>query len=88
MYAEGRSEAGMPANVTKTAARAVALHLLEQKRRMATAKLSSWAFARWIDMALTAEWLLDNRDMATVSDDEATQLFELVGMLHDQGADW
>ena len=87
-YAEGRTETGMPPNVTKTAARAVALHLLEQKKRMKTAKLSSWAFARWIDMALTAEWLLDNKEMASLSEDEGTQLFELVGELHDQGADW
>jgi len=80
MYAEGSND---PAKFTN-ASQAILLHLLEQKRRMASAKLASWSAARWIDMALTAEWLIDNADVGTHKQD----LLDLIGMLHDQGSDW
>merc|ERR1719201_407991 len=55
---------------------------------MATAKLASWASARWIDQALTAEWLIDSSEAIGMSDDQVQQMMDLIPMLHDQGADW
>ncbi len=85
-YSEGRASRGDVAGAAN-ASLAVKLHLLEQSRRMKTAKLASWAAARWIDMALTAEWLLDNDDAALAADERQT-LLELITMLHDDGSDW
>ena len=52
---------------------------------MATAKLSSWAYARWIDQALTAEWLIDHAGAIPLSSAEVADLTELINMLHEQG---
>ena len=41
--------------------------------------------ARWIDMAHTAEWLLDH---AVVTPPEADTLLSLIGLLKSQGEDW
>eukprot|EP00930_Biecheleria_cincta_P027231 TRINITY_DN19122_c0_g1_i2.p1 TRINITY_DN19122_c0_g1~~TRINITY_DN19122_c0_g1_i2.p1 ORF type:complete len:706 (-),score=103.88 TRINITY_DN19122_c0_g1_i2:681-2798(-) len=68
----------------KNASQAVLLHFLEQKKRMTKAHLASWAQQRWMDMALTVEWLLDNADVGEHRQD----LLDLIGMLHDQGSDW
>jgi hypothetical protein len=79
-YSEGIGDAVK----AKRASDAILAHLLEQKRRMGKYPLQSWAAERWIDMALTAEWLLDNVDVGAHRQD----LLELIGMLHNQGSDW
>ena len=68
-----------------TASEAVLRHLLEQHRRMRTFPLKSWASARWIDMALSAEWVLDH---ARLSSEQQAALLDLIRMLHAQGEDW
>ena len=80
-YAEGRRVRG---DVTgaRNAARAVRLHLLEQRRRMRAVPLASWAQARWIDMALTAEWLLDFDDELRGAEREA--ILQLIPFLREQ----
>jgi len=88
MYAEGKQSTAGDTAKFQQATRAVAGHLLEQKRRMATAKLTSWAYARWIDQALTAEWLIDHAAAIPLNSTEVADLTELINMLHEQGADW
>ena len=84
-YAEGRKSRG-DSKSFDNATLAVRLHLLEQQRRMVTAKLTSWAAARWIDMALTAEWLLDHDD--GLQGQNRSKILRLVSMLHEDGSDW
>merc|ERR1712151_564304 len=79
-YAEGAQNAA----TFKNASQAVLLHMLAQKKHMATVPLASWAKERWLDMGLTAEWLLDNADVGEHRQD----LLDLIGMLHQQGSDW
>jgi len=69
-------------NVTKV----MLNYALEQNRRMkdpAFAKLEGWAAARWMDMALAAEWLLDNAPQG-----KQAELWEYLTALHDQGSNW
>jgi len=80
-WAEGSADAAAFAN----ASQAVLLHLLEQHRRLKTVPLASWAQARWIDMAHSAQWLIDHK--VPTPPQQAT-LLELIGMLHEQGEDW
>ncbi|KAL1515675.1 hypothetical protein AB1Y20_002292 [Prymnesium parvum] len=68
-----------------TASNALLLHLLEQYRRMQAAPLASWAQARWIDMALSAEWVLDNVDTTPA---QRASLHSLLALLREQGEDW
>ena len=67
------------------ASQAVLLHLLEQHRRMKTYPLESWASARWVDMAHSAEWVLDK---VSIREEQKAALLDLIGMLHRQGVDW
>ena len=89
-WAEAKRE-GDAAAFSK-ASRAMLLHLLEQRRRMAKAPLASWAKARspeitrdrprsplasrtkarWIDMAKSAEWLIDNARLTDAQRGEIT----------------
>ena len=80
-YAEGHRG---NATTFGNASQAVLAHLLEQRRRMPGAPLSSWARARWLDMAHTAAWVLDH---AEVGGHEG-ELLELINLLHDQGYAW
>ena len=80
-YAEGHRD---NATTFANASGAVMAHLLEQRRRMPQAPLSSWARARWLDMAHSAEWVLDH---AAVGEHEE-ELLQLVNLLHDQGYAW
>jgi len=64
---------------------AVLRHLLAQHELMLTNPLASWAKSRWIDMAHTAEWLLDK---AELKPSEAETLLSLIGLLKQQGEDW
>ena len=98
-WAEAKRE-GDAAAFSK-ASRAMLLHLLEQRRRMAKAPLASWAKARspditrpsapeiardrprsplasrtkarWIDMAKSAEWLIDNARLTDAQRGEITR---------------
>eukprot|EP00927_Polykrikos_kofoidii_P008296 TRINITY_DN13439_c0_g1_i1.p1 TRINITY_DN13439_c0_g1~~TRINITY_DN13439_c0_g1_i1.p1 ORF type:complete len:876 (+),score=127.69 TRINITY_DN13439_c0_g1_i1:102-2630(+) len=80
-YAEGnRGDSDKFNNATQ----AVLLHLLEQKRRMSTEPLTSWAADRWMDIALSAEWLIDNG----VAGEHEQDLLDLIGLLRKQGNDW
>jgi hypothetical protein len=61
-------------------------YMLEQGRRMKNtsyAPLQGWAAARWIDMALGAEWMLDNAPQG-----KEAELFQYLTDLHDQGSNW
>ena len=91
-WAEGEmataSDASVGSAAFKNATSAMLAHLLEQKKRMATAKMTSWAGERWIDMALSAEFLIDNAAAAGISDADVSLLLGLVEMLHAQGVDW
>lgn len=61
-------------------------YALEQSRRMkdpAYAPLQGWAAARWMDMALAAEWLLDNAPQG-----KTAELWEYATNLHKQGSNW
>eukprot|EP00656_Telonema_subtile_P010083 TRINITY_DN14812_c0_g2_i3.p1 TRINITY_DN14812_c0_g2~~TRINITY_DN14812_c0_g2_i3.p1 ORF type:complete len:461 (+),score=86.55 TRINITY_DN14812_c0_g2_i3:104-1486(+) len=87
-YAEGMASTAGGTSKFEQAAQAVAGHMLEQKRRMSTAKLTSWAAARWIDMALTAEWLIDHAEAVPLNSTQVADLTGLVDMLHEQGSDW
>eukprot|EP00929_Paragymnodinium_shiwhaense_P051141 TRINITY_DN2575_c0_g1_i4.p1 TRINITY_DN2575_c0_g1~~TRINITY_DN2575_c0_g1_i4.p1 ORF type:complete len:413 (+),score=95.01 TRINITY_DN2575_c0_g1_i4:97-1335(+) len=68
----------------QAAVEAVVDYLMEQKRRMEKIPIASWSAARWMDFALTVEWVLDNVDVGG----KRQQLLDLLGMLHDQGNDW
>ena len=72
----------------RNATGAMLRHLLVQKKRMATAKLTSWSQQRWIDQALSAEFLIDHAELAGVSDADVASLLSLVDLLHTQGVDW
>eukprot|EP00658_Telonema_sp_P-2_P007272 TRINITY_DN12710_c0_g1_i6.p1 TRINITY_DN12710_c0_g1~~TRINITY_DN12710_c0_g1_i6.p1 ORF type:complete len:627 (-),score=149.14 TRINITY_DN12710_c0_g1_i6:76-1956(-) len=87
-YAEGQLKTRGDTTGFTRVAQIVAGHLIEQKRRMGTAKLASWSFARWIDMAYTAEWLLDHAEGGKLTEEQSAEMMDLIGMLHDQGADW
>ena len=52
---------------------------------METTPLSSWARARWIDMALSVAWLIDN-GVGTAA--QRATLAVLGSTLHSQGTDW
>ena len=54
--AERRTDPAVFVNVTSV----VLNHFLAQAVLMETTPLSSWARARWIDMALSVAWLIDN----------------------------
>ena len=83
-YAEGMQ--GLNSTRSSEAVDAIVRHLLEQKRRMEHgAPMSSWAGQRWIDMALTVEWLIDN---IALPDNTTADLLVLIGELHSQGVDW
>jgi hypothetical protein len=61
-------------------------YMLEQSRRMQNksyAPLQGWAAARWIDMALGAEWMLDNAPQG-----KEAELMTYLKLLHDQGSNW
>jgi hypothetical protein len=79
-YAEGMQRI----NSTRSAeaVNAIVRHLLEQKRRMEHgAPMSSWAGERWIDMALTVEWLIDN---VALAENTTANLLVLIEELHSQ----
>lgn len=80
MFAE--AEPSRFTNTTKT----MLNYMMEQKRRMtdpAYAKLGGWAAARWMDMALGAEWLLENAPQG-----KEAELLAYIKLLHEQGSDW
>mmetsp|Transcript_13316 Transcript_13316/g.20280 ORF Transcript_13316/g.20280 Transcript_13316/m.20280 type:complete len:721 (-) Transcript_13316:427-2589(-) len=69
--------------------KAVRDHLLEQKRRMESpsySNLTSWSKARWIDIVVSVEWLLDHDSNLTQKDEK--NLFEMIPLLKSQGLDW
>ena len=59
-------------------------YFLEAKRRMDHVPLGNWAAARWMDMALSLEWLFDNGQTANVTQD----LWALLQSTHKHGMDW
>ena len=81
-YAEGAGT-GVGANHTRSdaAARAVLLHMLEMRRRLHSTPLDSWAKARWLDLANTAESLIDHVELDV---EQRAALDELIQMLHAQ----
>lgn len=60
-------------------------HFLAMKKLMVRTPLSSWAAARWTDLALGVAWVLDHR-LGTPA--EQADLMELGVELHSQGTDW
>jgi hypothetical protein len=66
---------------------AILKYLLELNRRLTTptqyAPLVGWAAARWMDIALGAQWLLDKAPQG-----KEAELQSLVTTLHSQGSDW
>lgn len=80
MYAE--AEPGRRDNVTA----AMRGYLLELNRRLKSpdyAGLTGWAAQRWQDIALGAQWVLEN----AAAGHEA-ELLALLATLHGQGVDW
>jgi hypothetical protein len=77
-YAEASDEATFN-KVTKI----MLNYMLSMKTRLAKVPLTSWAAERWIDMAYSAHWLLENAPQGHEQD-----LWDLGQTLHDQGSDW
>jgi len=61
-------------------------YMLSSKARLSKTPLASWAAERWMDMAYSVVWMLE-QPAATVQGHEA-ELQELADMLHSQGVDW
>eukprot|EP01105_Mastigella_eilhardi_P026670 TRINITY_DN7815_c0_g1_i1.p1 TRINITY_DN7815_c0_g1~~TRINITY_DN7815_c0_g1_i1.p1 ORF type:complete len:825 (-),score=157.41 TRINITY_DN7815_c0_g1_i1:55-2529(-) len=58
--------------------------LLELQHRMNTVvPLQGWSAARWMDLELTVQWMLENAPQG-----EEQALWDLGEMAHDQGSDW
>jgi hypothetical protein len=53
---------------------------------MTITPITGWAAARWIDMALSVAWIIDQPKIATAA--ETAELLELGKLLHDQGSNW
>jgi len=70
-------------DVFPTVSNAVLRHCLEVQRRIKTLPLEGWAAARWMDLALTVEWLIDKAPQGHESD-----LIDLLVQLHAQGKNW
>eukprot|EP00036_Acanthoecidae_sp_10tr_P008718 CAMPEP_0182927302 /NCGR_PEP_ID=MMETSP0105_2-20130417/13716_1 /TAXON_ID=81532 ORGANISM="Acanthoeca-like sp., Strain 10tr" /NCGR_SAMPLE_ID=MMETSP0105_2 /ASSEMBLY_ACC=CAM_ASM_000205 /LENGTH=698 /DNA_ID=CAMNT_0025065247 /DNA_START=1 /DNA_END=2095 /DNA_ORIENTATION=+ len=69
-----------------TVSTAILKYLLELNRRLTSpdySKLAGWAAARWIDIALGAQWALVNAPQG-----HEAELESLITTLHDQGSDW
>ena len=70
------------------AGRAVARHMLLMFEWMNATKLKSWSAARWQDMALAAQWLVDHAKELELREDELKGLEEGTKRLMQQGFDW
>ena len=82
-YAEAERSANPEIFVNVSAV--VLNHFLAQAKLMEATPLSSWAQQRWIDMALSVAWLVDN-EIGTVA--QQASLVVLGSTLHTQGTDW
>lgn len=83
-YAEAEKKTD-PAEYTKVAT-VMKNYFLCQKKMMAITPITGWAAARWIDMALSVAWVLDQPKIASAA--EAAELIELGKLLHEQGSNW
>lgn len=83
-YAEAEKKAN-PAEYTKVAT-VMKNYFLCQKKMMVITPITGWAAARWIDMALSVAWVLDQPKIASTA--EAAELMELGKLLHQQGSNW
>jgi hypothetical protein len=66
-------------NVTKV----MLNYMLAMKKRLPKKPLTSWAAERWIDMAYSAQWLMENAPQGHEQD-----LWDLCVLLHNQGSNW
>ena len=82
-YAEAE-KATDPAEYTKVAT-VMKNYFLCQQKMMKITPITGWAAARWIDMALSVAWVIDN---AKVTDAEKADLIQLGTDLHAQGSNW
>eukprot|EP01059_Diplonema_ambulator_P012327 TRINITY_DN2258_c0_g1_i1.p1 TRINITY_DN2258_c0_g1~~TRINITY_DN2258_c0_g1_i1.p1 ORF type:complete len:756 (+),score=244.32 TRINITY_DN2258_c0_g1_i1:47-2269(+) len=82
-YAEGIDDGSKQTPGFLNASKAVLDHLMQAQQRLAMYPMNSWSAARWIDMALSAEWLLDNAPQG-----HEQQLMDLLTTLHEQGDNW
>ena len=83
-YAEAEKKTD-PAEYTKVAT-VMKNYFLCQKKMMAITPIEGWAAARWIDMALSVAWVLDQPKIASAA--EAAELMEMGKLLHEQGSNW
>ena len=85
-YAEGQRPfgGGDPAEFDRVA-HVVKNYFLCQQRMMTITPLEMWSRSRWIDMALSVAWVIDN---ASPTADEMVALMELGAQLHQQGDNW
>ncbi|KAK3270065.1 hypothetical protein CYMTET_21518 [Cymbomonas tetramitiformis] len=79
MIAYAEAEPAVYDNVTKS----MLLYTLEMKRRLETLPLGEWAAARWADLDLSVQWLIEHAPAG-----HAAELFDLSDTLHRQGTDW
>ena len=82
-YAEAEKKTD-PAEFTKVAT-VMKNYFLCQKKMMAITPIAGWAAARWIDMALSVSWIIDQK---VASAAETAELMDLGKLLHEQGSDW
>eukprot|EP01064_Diplonema_japonicum_P018109 TRINITY_DN26800_c0_g1_i1.p1 TRINITY_DN26800_c0_g1~~TRINITY_DN26800_c0_g1_i1.p1 ORF type:complete len:757 (+),score=186.25 TRINITY_DN26800_c0_g1_i1:47-2272(+) len=82
-YAEGMDDGSKSTPTFLKVSDAIYRHLMEAQKRLAAYPMDSWSAARWIDMALSAEWLLDNAPQG-----HETELMALLTTLHAQGDNW
>ena len=82
-YAEAEATAARNTSATR-ATHAMLRYALCLHKRLRTVKLAEWAQARWQDIALGIQWLLDH-DHAR---EHASDLRQLLSRLHAQGVNW
>eukprot|EP01061_Rhynchopus_euleeides_P001300 TRINITY_DN1091_c0_g1_i1.p1 TRINITY_DN1091_c0_g1~~TRINITY_DN1091_c0_g1_i1.p1 ORF type:complete len:674 (+),score=272.81 TRINITY_DN1091_c0_g1_i1:44-2023(+) len=82
-YGEGMSKGDKTNPTYVKAAEAILKHLQAARKLMKTTPLTGWAAARWQDLALTVEWLLDNAPQG-----QEDFLFEMLNELALTGSDW
>ena len=83
-YAEAERLLGDSAVFEKVAS-VVKDYFLCQLRMMSITPLEAWSRSRWIDMALSVAWVVEN---ASPNATETAKLLELGSLLHKQGDDW
>ena len=83
-YAEGVSKGDRTHPVFVSISAAIVKHLVRQKEYMLTTPQGGWAQARWQDISLTIQWVIDNN----VAGEHEADLMALLTVLQTTGSDW